>query len=351
LLALHVVARVVHAMNPYPERISELHDHLHAVWSQRDTQATEILLAALLPASLTRMRRPWLILETDHLSRDTSGAWFSLGMPELVQARSLAVPRSVRARDCRRWCDNVLAEDPFDQPGVFVDAEWRTLPNRSRSATVIASYYALLARCVHVRVSQPKSDIGVRTMNARESDRLELARLTRRVLDNAHRSIAHGTPQGVPLAAASTGAATPQALYYWSELVQKLAPAQHDWECLTGSVAAVAHGIATLYNDGRAPAYDAAERVLRDTVPYATARLILDASHGPVAARMAHIQSGGVIGSGERVTVELKRLEREGVLTKRRGHHKVLAGAVAERYKVAHQDWATLLDRDERILV
>ena len=185
-------------------------------------------------------------------------------------------------------------------------------------------------------------------MNAREADRLELARLARRVLDSQHRSsIAHSTPSGVLLASGTP----PQSLYYWSELAQKLAPAQVDWECLTGSIAAVAHGIATLYNDGRAPDWSASERVLRDTVPYAASRLIMEASHGPVAARMAHIQPGGVIGSGERVTVELKRLEREGVLTKRRGHHKVLAGAVAERYKVAHADWMTLLDRNERILV
>ena len=343
-------------MNPYPDRIAELHSHLAGVWSQRDTQATEILLAALLPASLTRMRRPWLIVETDYLSRDTSNTWFSFGMPEYVHARSLAVPRSVRARDCRQWSDNVLAEDPFDQPGVFVDAEWRVLPNKYKCVTAIASYYALLARCVHLRVAQPRSDIGVRTMNARESDRLELARLSRRVLDSQHRQhrspVAHSTPSGVLLASQSQGVtAAPQSLYYWSELAQKLAPVQHDWECLTGSVAAVAHGITTLYNDNRAPDWSAAERVLRDTIPYATTRLILEASHGPVAARMAHIQSGGVIGSGERVTVELKRLEREGVLTKRRGHHKVLAGAVAERYKVAHADWVTLLDRNERILV
>src|SRR5665213_1983186 len=337
-------------MNPYPERIAELHAHLAAVWSQRDTEATEVLLAALLPASLTRMRRPWIVLETDYLSRDTSNAWFSLGMPEYVHARSLAVPRSVRARDCRQWSDNVLAEDPFDQTGVFVDAEWRTLPNKSKSVTAIASYYALLARSVHLRVAQPKSDIGVRTMNARESDRLELARLARRVLDSQHRSpVAHSTPSGVLLAGRAV--TVPQSLYYWCELLQKLAPVQCDWECLTGSFAAVAHGIATLYNDGRAPDWSAAERVLRDTIPYATTRLILESSHGPVAARMAHIQSGGVIGSGERVTVELKRLEQEGVLTKRRGHHKVLAGAVAERYKVAHRDWVTLLDRNERILV
>ena len=335
-------------MNPYPERIAELHAHLASVWSQRDTQATEILLSALLPASITRLRRPWLVVETDYLSRDTSNAWFSFGQPEHVQARSLAVPRSMRARLCRQRSDNVLAEDPHDQPGVFVDAEWRVLPNKSKSVTAIASYYALLARSVHLRVAQPKSDIGVRTMNARESDRLELARLARRVLDSQHRSsIAHNDASRSLLAAP----AAPQSLYYWSELVQKLAPVQCDWECLTGSIAAVAHGIATLYNDGRAPAWDASERVLRDTVPYATMRLIMEASHGPVAARMAHIQSGGVIGSGERVTVELKRLEREGVLTKRRGHHKVLAGAVAERYKVAHRDWVTLLDRDARILL
>ena len=76
------------------------------------------------------------------------------------------------------------------------------LPNKSKSVTAIASYYALLARSVHLRVAQPKSDIGVRTMNARESDRLELARLARRVLDSQHRSsIAHSTPSGVLLAA------------------------------------------------------------------------------------------------------------------------------------------------------
>ena len=90
---------------------------------------------------------------------------------------------------------------------------------------------------------------------------------------------------------------------------------------------------------------------MRDTVPYATTVSYWRRRTGRSRRAWLIYRVGGVIGSGERVTVELKRLEREGVLTKRRGHHKVLAGAVAERYKVAHRDWVTLLDRDTRILI
>lgn len=341
-------------MNPYPERIQELHDHLRNVWSQRDTQATEILLAALLPSTLTRMRRPWLIVETDYLHRDTRDAWFSLGLPDVACVRSLALARVQRRDPGTQMIEDWLQERTRDVPGLWFDAEWRRLAfgGSNRWVRERHSVYAVLAAmCVRLRVDYPKGDTGIR--QDRDADLRELARLARRVLDSQHRvvasSIAHGTPQGVPLA--SNAANTqPKSLFYWCELLQRVAPSQSDWDTLTGSLAAIARGISLLYNDGRAPDWSAAERVLRDCIPYATGWLIQEAHKSPSAAHAAYKKTGGDLASEERVAVELRRLHKEGVLERRQAR-KVVASTLPWRYRVAHADWVTLIDRDTRILI
>ena len=346
-------------MNPYPDRIAELHSHLAAVWSQRDTVATEILLAALLPASLTRIRRPWLIVETDYLHRDTSAAWFSFGLPDTTHVRSLALARVQRRDPGTQMIEGWLQERTRDVPGLWVDAEWRRLAFGGSSwvRERHSVYAVLMAMCVRLRVEYPKGDTGIR--QDRDADLQELARLTRRVLDSQYRSSrAHGTPQGVPLApqaaqaaqAANTQPAQPGSLFYWCELLQRVAPSQSDWDTLTGSLAAIARGISLLYMDGRAPDWAAAERVLRDCVPYATGWLISEAHKSPSAAHATYKKTGGDFASEERVAVELRRLHKEGVLLRRQAR-KVVASSLPWRYRVAHADWVTLLDRDTRILI
>jgi hypothetical protein len=338
-------------MNPYPDRIAQLHGHLAARRSQRDTQATEILLAALLPQSLTRMRRPWLVLETDYLSRDTSDAWFSLGMPQTVQARSLAIPRVMRRDPGHEYIESILQERSRVVPGVFTDAEWRALQYAHGGWTKEprANYHILMSMCVRLRVAHPKGDAGVQV--EREADRLELARLTRRVLDSSHRTPRASTALAVSAEGGVRARDVPKSLFYWCELLQKVSPAQQDWESLTGSLAAIARGIALLYNDGRPPAWDASERVLRDSVPYATGWLMAEAAKAPAVGRTTYIKSGGDMMSHRRTVLELRRLHREGVLLKRQGHKGVVGTVEPWKYRLGAADWHTLLDRDTRILL
>ncbi len=337
-------------MNPCPDRIAELHAHLASVWSQRDTQATEILLAALLPASLTRMRRPWLILETDYLHRDTSASWFSFGLPDVACVRSLALARVQRRDPGTQMIEGWLQERTRDVPGLWVDAEWRRLAFGGSSwvRERHSVYAVLMAMCVRLRVEYPKGDTGIR--QDRDADLRELARLTRRVLDSQYRSPAAHNDASLSLLAVSAADTQPKPLFYWCELLQRVAPSQSDWDTLTGSLAAIARGISLLYMDGRTPDWAAAERVLRDCVPYATGWLINEAHKSPAAAHATYKKTGGDLASEERVAVELRRLHKEGVLLHRQAR-KVVASSLPWRYRVAHADWVTLLDRDTRILI
>lgn len=356
-------------MNPFPERLAAIHSHLASHYGQRDTQATEILLAALLPASLTRMRRPWLILETDYLNRDTSDAWFSLGVPETVQARSLAIPRVMRREPGHEYVEEILRERTRDVPGVFTDAEWRRVhySGRGWTAEARANYYVLMATCVRLRVEHPKSDYAIRDTAAREAGRRELARLARRVMDTELRArepvdsrdhtVAHRTLNAFDFAVVNTpGGNTPvrdipKSFFYWCELLQRMAPVQQDWESLTGALVAIARGVSYLYGDGRPPDWEAAERVYRDTIPYATGWLMGEAEKSPVVAKNAYYKSGGEMLTRERVVLELQRLHREGVLLKRQGHKGLRGSKEPWKYRLAHADWHTVLDRDVRIFV
>ena len=117
-----------------------------------------------------------------------------------------------------------------------------------------------------------------------------------------------------------------------------------------GDAALLARGIALLYNDGRPPSWDASERVLRDSVPYATGWLMAEAAKAPAVGRTTYIKSGGDMMSHRRTVLELRRLHREGVLLKRQGHKGVVGTVEPWKYRLGAADWHTLLDRDTRIL-
>jgi hypothetical protein len=356
-------------VNPFPQRIADLHAHLSARWGVTDTQAVDVLLSACLPAGCTGMKRPWVILETDYPNRDTAGAWFSLGGGcEGLTVRSLAVPRVSRSQAAETMLQAWIGMRRTDAPGVWVDAEWRRLPASGRGAGLLMathSYAILLAMCVRLRMTHPKSSQAC--LLNRDADATELARLTRRVLDIDLRRSAfsaataaalaplhcHGEQQGnVTLVHGIAAPLHPPSFLYWCELLQKLCPIQTDWEALTGNLAAIARGIAMLYGDGRPPDWRAAERVMRDTVPYMTGWLL---------EQCALLRSGGksrhkeFIAAGAQIDTyvkrELKRLRAHGIVTERINYSMPTGYAWHPwRFRIANADYRTLADRTQRIL-
>ena len=316
-------------MNPYPERLEELHIWLGARYNQYDRQATEVLLAALLPPELTRTRRPWIIIETDYPSRDCSDAWFSFGGEAVVH--SLSVPRVLRCAPSEEIVRNWVELRSTDAAGLFVESEWRRIMKIGRGAmsTFRGNYQHLMSVCLRLRVAHPKGDYAVRV--DRDADRLELGRLVRRVLDSSLR------PARKPSETARDR--PPASFLYWCELLQRVAPYLTDWEMLTGGLAAVARGIAILYSDGRPPDWAAVDRIMRDCINPCTYQIMSQAADHKRANRVADFWSKD--DEIRNVKNEIKRLYREGVLVMTR-HYRP--------HGLAASEWRELIDRSKPIL-
>jgi hypothetical protein len=335
-------------MNPYPERIEELHRWLDARFGQKDRQATEILLTGLLDPGLTRRKRPWMIVETDYPNRDTSEAWFGLGGEAVV--RSLAVPRVMRSQLCEETLTSWISTRRGGATGLFVDAEWRRLPDRLPSSQLwtkvgwrqmmTRTYAVLMAMCVRLRVVHPRSSYAA--LADRHADLSELGRRARRVLDNGHRSAVSDEP-----------ATLPPAFMYWCELLQRIAPLQTDWESLVGNLTAIATGVSLLYSDGRGPDWSATERVMRDCIPFATAAIVEQTALKRTEGIRAYQRFRKYGYAPHRLANdEVKRLNMEGIVLQRvnfKGprdpyeHHPW-------RYRLASKEWLELLDRKKKIL-
>jgi hypothetical protein len=344
-------------MNPYPERIGELHEFLAARYGQRDRQATEILLACLLDPAITGVRKPWIVVETDFPSRETDTGWFSFG--STARTRSLAVPRVERLNKCEEilsgWLDERKA-DP-NREGIFIDAEYRRgvvlrinpinriNPAGTWRAMTAALYDTLLASSIRLRVDHPRSGIALGYDNGADGE--QLSTLTRRVLDNTFRE------------RRVHAAEVPASFLYWCELLQRLAPLQTDWEALTGQIAAVARNVGILYHDGRAFGKEIAERLLRDAVPYGT-RTILeesiegDSRKGVAASRVVmSLSLAARNGPDAWARREVKRLIREGILKRKEELKRRTTGYLYHpwKYRVTSEDYRTLLDRGKELLV
>ena len=330
-------------VNPYPARIRELHDWLAARYCQTDTQGIDILLAAMLPQSVTRVKCPWIILETDYPSRDTFDGWFNFGSDgaegELPLSKSLVIPRVLRRRFHSDIVHKWVEERPAGTPSLFVEPEWRRLPFSGRHQYSYDHIYAvLLSQCIRLRVVHPRGDQGMRL--DRTADKLELARLTRRVIDCEFRQPIDPTIKA------------PSSFLYWCELLQRIAPQFTDWEALTGQIAAVARGISLLYSDGRPPDWTAAERVIRDSIPYPTYDLLDRIANnttisktGGTAWSMYPIQDGPM---RYKVMVdEFPRLLGVGILTRKKKTPKMRGFP----YSLNLPDIRPLLDREKRILL
>jgi len=332
-------------MNPYPARLAELHEFLRARYGVNDAQAVDIVLTAM------RRGGPSIIIETDYPSRDCRPAWFNFGNADEI-ARSLSVPRIQRTQICEEilqsWIDETKTENAI---GIFVDSEWRRLPRVDAPvvwskvgwrALMTHTYAVLLSRCVRLRTSWPRTDRATRSQDTIEADARELARLTARVLDNDHRINRTIGPD-----------APPPSLFYWCELLQRIAPMQQDWDRLIHNLVAIGRGIASLYNDGRNADWFAVERVMRDTVPYCTSWILSQCDIGRskgIKAYQAFRQSGSEF--DRLMTNEIRRLAVEQVVEARRNYGPRDSYTYHPwRYRVAHHDYLTLIDREARILV
>lgn len=264
-------------MNPYPERIEELHYYLEARYGQKDRQATEILLAALLDPSLSLTRHPWIIIETDYPSRDTSDGWFSFGGTAAVH--SLADARAVRPRIGEQLVLGWMKQKTC----LFVESEWRRLPKgigKGEKAHARVNWDSLVARCVRLRVDHPRGPYAL-SIN-RLNDQAELSRLTRRVLDNDLRDmdLSRRLASSSQVDRSGGGPVVPAGLLYWCELLQKISPWQSDWESLLCSLGAIARNIALLRQTDGTPGWAAAERVIRDSVGWTTGWILGQVTRG-----------------------------------------------------------------------
>ena len=361
-------------MNPYPERLTELHRFLEAQFGHKDRMATEILLTALLPTIVTGHRRPWIIIETDWPSRDCQSAWFSFGLTDCrldgatnilttagnadrLAVRSLSTPRVQRSARCEEILQEWLALRRTDAPGLFVEAEWRRLPTAGRGATLLMathSYSVLLSQCIRLRVDHPRGGYATLTRDEQTAVTNELRRLASRVLDCSHRALTR------PMTINSQLDKQIGKLRYWLELLQRLAPLQTDWDALIGSVSACATGRDALYGEQTERRLDGgtAERLMRDMIPYATRTILEQTALGRargIKAFQLFKQSGQV--ADRAITHEIRRLARERVLTARQNYRAAAAASAHDpygyhpwRYTFGDGDYGRLLRRDERLL-
>jgi|SRR5579872_2414287 len=328
-------------MNPYPQRIADMHAFLADRYGQHDAQATEVLLACLLDSNTTGLRVPWIVIETDWMNRDTREAWFSFGGAATV--RSLTAARIHRSMPCATIMDEWLSSRRAGGTGLFVDAEWRRLFTlRARGAIM---YRTFLTQCLKLRTEYPKGLQGLKTYVQHDTDSVELARLAGRVLECSLR------PPRTASETAKCLATAPAGMLYWCEMMQKLSPVQGDWEILTGGLAAVACGIASLYNDGRKPDWLAADRVLRDCVPHTTAWILSKVGVSRTEATRAWQLYQQTTGSESALKGEIKRLREAGVLLNNRVPAADRNSFGFWKYRIAHWDWVRFIDRKQTLLV
>jgi len=326
-------------VNPYPDRIEELHQWLEHKYSHRDRQATEILLTAMLPESQLGSRRPWFIIETDYPNRDTRAAWFSFG--GALDAKSLSDARIMHWRMCDGLCAQWLDNRSAGLPGVFVEAEWRKLISQIHIGRyrwhLRRNYVAMMYTCLRLRVAHPRGMQAL--LPDRAGDHSELARLTRRVLDPDYRP--NYTGSFCP---------PPGPFLFWCELLQKLSPHFADWETLTGSLAAVARGVSVLYADGRPPDWMATDRVMRDSINHVTTWIMQQSALLRSKGMKAHTlfdRSGHTL--DQHYIEEIRRLKREEILLVRERYKGPTH--LPWRHRLGAKEWHEIIDREKPILV
>lgn len=232
----------------YAERVLEVTEVLQSDFGINDPQLVEILLAARIE---TNLKYPWMVLETDYYSLDTTGAWFNFG--KAPAALLLSEFRVRRPRTSNNALDAVLASEG---PRLFIEPQYQK---------PVETYYRLwlwpylLQDCLRVRLPYP------RRMLTEPTAVLRLEQAVDRVFDNAWRSAVCRMPAHVP-----------GPLLYYAEILQRLTGYLRDWDALLANLCALAGRRAYLFNRDHADESDweAVTRVMKDTVPHWTGKII-----------------------------------------------------------------------------
>src|SRR5215471_2155664 len=111
----------------WSRRLEELHYYVATTYQISDTQAIDILVAALLP--VPRTPAVWLIIETNWYSRCCDSAWFSFG--GTWHPRSLGEIRSMRPRKANELISEWLNESQV--PGYWSSQMGKSFTIRDRS--------------------------------------------------------------------------------------------------------------------------------------------------------------------------------------------------------------------------
>lgn len=235
----------------------------------KDSEACDILLACLVDPKATGAPKPWIIVETDWMSRDCTEAWFNFG--GLAGAQSLSTARIERAGPAETMLNAWLASRAHGAAGIYVESEWHRLAQLSggsmhrRNASSLANaYVTLMSSCIRLRTAHPKTAWATQTAARRAADLQELKRLTMQVLDNRYREPVPGRD-----------APAPGAMLYWCELLQRISVMARDWNTVVQGLSQVVRNVCTLYNEpDRSPDWRLAERLVRDAVNYRTAEIV-----------------------------------------------------------------------------
>lgn len=231
----------------YAERIQEVSDLLAGEFGINDPQLVELLLASRIEAGI---KYPWMILETEYFSLDTTGAWFNFGK---APALLLSEFRVRRPRLGNEALDELLREKG---PRLLIEPLYEK-PVETYFRLWLWPY--LLQDCLRVRLPYPKRRLTEPTAVQR------LERAVDKALDNTFRTVTCRMPAHLP-----------GPLLYYAELVQRLSGYLRDWDALLANLCSLAGRRAYLFNRDAPDEsdWDAITRVMKDTVPHWTGKII-----------------------------------------------------------------------------
>lgn len=312
-------------MIDFEQRIADLMLFLQSEYAlvPNDRPAVELLLSLIIRLP-DGSPAPRVILDTDWLSRDCTGAWFALGGK--IVPYSVAKLSGMRAWPARRQLESWTQDEASaGRPVVFVEPEWRA-PRRwikSQSGTGW-SIAESLNDCLRIRVRAPKSLSVLQVDRDQAGARAgKLKYLVSKVVESELRL--RSAPK----------LALPPDYGYWCEIACKVMRKESGvWEWLVEAVARIAVRNAYVHGRARTESEDwrLAGRVLGWQAAPWTAGLITRIAQGPMDNRRlsgrgwreyVHIPgTGGEWGmeSAKELRVELRRLAAAGLIRMTPGH-------------------------------
>jgi hypothetical protein len=268
-------------MIDYAERIAELSDFIESEFGVKDLQLIGVLLAARVEADV---KYPWFILETDYFSLDTTGAWFNFGKAPALLLSEFRLHRPYKSNE---RLDELLHDKG---PRLLIESQYQSPVNADYRLRL---WPFLLQECLRARVKYPRRKLVSRAALQK------LAFLADAVLDNRWRTEVCRYPTALPA-----------SLLYYAELLQRLNGKLYDWIALLSNLCVLAGRHAYLFNKDTPDEadWDAVTRVIKDTVPPWTARIIEDIETQGKWTHLKEVYPKNILEK------EIKRLSNEGLI-------------------------------------